>query len=415
MLNWDMIIGEFLMPKGTVEWFDKERGVGSINQESGDDVFVDISQVCSGPLTKGDIVEFEYGENKKGLYAKNVTKPFSQGYLIQCQCCSQEFSNRANQCPRCGDPNLEYKNYLAQKRSEIERERREEICKLAKDTAKRALDNGHPENEQDKTCSGVNKCPFCRNFYFFPLEHLLQQHLKDGGVFTCNRCFGSGYVMSIVLESPGGEGWYGHIALFRKKICDFCGGKGDVKVWKLFPEETRTDGIRFRQKHFEDWKSFISAHKSSRFTGSIINYNEAVIPIRLCEVLGIQEPKQYLRNESQIPESITKEHIENIKFLEDLNVTVEPDSIGPYYLDDKHEVHGIYRVSYYRTPTGGTFFLMFKNRIGNTIHPVTTNLVAETLKKELRGWHDNETKDNMTKESSSSGLFGLFQRFVDKL
>lgn len=60
------------MPKGTVKWFDQQKGFGFIQQENGDDLFVHHSEVRDGDLREGQPVEFEIGEGRKGPCAKNV-------------------------------------------------------------------------------------------------------------------------------------------------------------------------------------------------------------------------------------------------------------------------------------------------------------------------------------------------------
>ncbi|ADD29041.1 MULTISPECIES: cold-shock protein [Meiothermus] len=65
------------MNKGTVKWFNAEKGYGFIAQESGPDVFVHFTAIQGQgfkSLNEGDRVEFEIepGKNGKGPQAKNV-------------------------------------------------------------------------------------------------------------------------------------------------------------------------------------------------------------------------------------------------------------------------------------------------------------------------------------------------------
>ncbi len=65
------------MEKGTVKWFNAEKGYGFISREDGDDVFVHFSAIeMDGfkTLEEGQTVEFEIVEGEKGPQATNVTK-----------------------------------------------------------------------------------------------------------------------------------------------------------------------------------------------------------------------------------------------------------------------------------------------------------------------------------------------------
>ncbi len=63
--------------RGTVKWFNSEKGYGFIRRESGNDVFVHHSSIQGSgfkSLNEGDEVEFEVAQGPKGLQAKNVIK-----------------------------------------------------------------------------------------------------------------------------------------------------------------------------------------------------------------------------------------------------------------------------------------------------------------------------------------------------
>lgn len=63
------------MEKGTVKFFNAEKGYGFIQRESGADVFVHYSNIeGSGyrSLEDGQAVEFEIGPGRKGDEARNV-------------------------------------------------------------------------------------------------------------------------------------------------------------------------------------------------------------------------------------------------------------------------------------------------------------------------------------------------------
>ena len=64
------------MNKGTVKWFNKEKGSGFItNEGSGEDVFVHFSGIASEgfkSLEDGQKVQFEITKGNRGMQATNV-------------------------------------------------------------------------------------------------------------------------------------------------------------------------------------------------------------------------------------------------------------------------------------------------------------------------------------------------------
>lgn len=63
--------------KGTVKWFNAEKGYGFISVEGGEDVFVHFSAIQEEgfkSLEEGQAVEFEITEGNRGPQAANVTK-----------------------------------------------------------------------------------------------------------------------------------------------------------------------------------------------------------------------------------------------------------------------------------------------------------------------------------------------------
>ncbi|MDP4097747.1 cold shock domain-containing protein [Paenibacillus enshidis] len=63
--------------KGTVKWFNAEKGYGFISTEGGEDVFVHFSAIQGDgfkTLDEGQEVEFEITEGNRGPQAANVTK-----------------------------------------------------------------------------------------------------------------------------------------------------------------------------------------------------------------------------------------------------------------------------------------------------------------------------------------------------
>lgn len=62
--------------RGTVKWFNGDKGYGFITHENGPDLFVHYSEIQAGgfrTLNEGDQVEFEITEGKKGKQASAVT------------------------------------------------------------------------------------------------------------------------------------------------------------------------------------------------------------------------------------------------------------------------------------------------------------------------------------------------------
>ena len=65
------------MEKGTVKWFNAEKGFGFIEREGGEDVFVHFSAILGDgfkSLEEGQAVSFEIVEGNRGAQAANVEK-----------------------------------------------------------------------------------------------------------------------------------------------------------------------------------------------------------------------------------------------------------------------------------------------------------------------------------------------------
>ncbi len=63
--------------KGTVKWFNNQKGYGFINTEEGKDVFVHFSGIQGEgykQLEESQAVEFEITDGAKGPQAVNVVK-----------------------------------------------------------------------------------------------------------------------------------------------------------------------------------------------------------------------------------------------------------------------------------------------------------------------------------------------------
>jgi CspA family cold shock protein len=65
------------MEKGTVKWFNAEKGFGFIEVEGGNDVFVHFSAIQGEgfkSLDEGQQVEFNVVQGNRGPQAENVVK-----------------------------------------------------------------------------------------------------------------------------------------------------------------------------------------------------------------------------------------------------------------------------------------------------------------------------------------------------
>jgi CspA family cold shock protein len=65
------------MNKGTVKWFNAEKGFGFITVNGGDDVFVHFSSIQGDgykSLDEGQAVSFDISQGNRGPQASNVNR-----------------------------------------------------------------------------------------------------------------------------------------------------------------------------------------------------------------------------------------------------------------------------------------------------------------------------------------------------
>ena len=73
------------MPRGTVKWFDGEKGYGFISpDEGGEDVFVHHTGIAGSgfkSLDEGEKVTYEVAQGRRGPQAQNVSRVASEPAL----------------------------------------------------------------------------------------------------------------------------------------------------------------------------------------------------------------------------------------------------------------------------------------------------------------------------------------------
>ena len=86
------------MNKGTVKWFNAEKGYGFITGEDGNDVFVHFSAIQGEgfkTLNEGQSVSYDLVEGPRGMQAANVVKG---EYILSSEKCLK----KAKRLPRIG-------------------------------------------------------------------------------------------------------------------------------------------------------------------------------------------------------------------------------------------------------------------------------------------------------------------------
>jgi cold shock protein len=72
--------------QGTVKWFDSSEGLGFIERQSGEELFVhqsDVEAQGKGSLRKGERVQFEVWDGLRGLQAARVTALEPEGEALE--------------------------------------------------------------------------------------------------------------------------------------------------------------------------------------------------------------------------------------------------------------------------------------------------------------------------------------------
>jgi CspA family cold shock protein len=76
-MKYNLKFRRYLMNKGTVKWFNAEKGFGFISRDNGNDIFVHFSAIQGDgykSLDEGQAVSFDITQGPKGDQATNVSR-----------------------------------------------------------------------------------------------------------------------------------------------------------------------------------------------------------------------------------------------------------------------------------------------------------------------------------------------------